>query len=701
MPVILPLSSPVSVEGDVADDLPPDADRAEGVAGDGRLDSWKEIAAYLRRDVTTVRRWEKREGLPVHRHAHDRRDSVYAYRSEVDRWSSERRNQVNGKIAVPSEARRTSLAWSLGAALAALTLAGIAALVVFVRTAAPDVRQLRFSISPPDGTSLGTLSLSPEGRQLAFTTVTADGKALLWVRQLESLTPIALPGTEGAQFPFWSSDSRSIGFFAFGSLKQISATGGVPKIVCAAADGRGGSWNKDDTIIFAPTRESALFQVPAGGGTSRPVTALDAAGERGHLWPEFLPDGRHFLYLADSATPEFHNLFVGSLDSTERTRVFALASNAAYARDGYLVFVRDRALMAQPFDVQRLNTSGEPITLAPQILQQWGQDHKGDFTLSANGTLIYRSMHGSGSQTQLVWRDRQERLSPLVSAPADYYEPTLSPNQKLVAVDVFDPRQSQPQGYGTVGVTSDIWIMDARTGAGSQFTFHPAADFDPVWSPDGTRIVFSSNRRGQLDLYQKRVDGAEPEELLFESTAAKHVQAWSPDGRFIVFLQYDRLTKEDLWLLPLDGDRTPSPLLRTEFNEEQASISPDGRWFAYTSDESGKAEVYVQRFPAGTGKWRISAHGGGDPRWRPDGRELFFIGDDRKLMAVTVKPGAVFDYGPPTPLFDTGMTPHWGQARNHYDISRDGRRFLFMVPAADDRTAPFTIVINPFAGIGR
>jgi Tol biopolymer transport system component len=669
----------------------------DGPGGDERLDSWKEIAAYLRRDVTTVRRWEKREGLPVHRHGHDRRDSVYAYRSEIDRWSGERRNHVNGQPSLDPGTRRIGVAWSIAAALAAAALTGIAALRVSVRTVAHDDRQLRFPISAPEGTSIGTVSLSPDGRQLAFTTMTGDGKAVLWVRRLDSLTPTPLPGTEGAQFPFWSPDNRSIGFFASGSLKQISATGGAPQIVCAARDGRGGAWNTAGTIVFAPSGESALLQVPAGGGTPTPVTALAAAGERGHLWPQFLPDGRHFLYLADSATPELHQLFVGSLDSMERRRIFALASNAAYTRDGYLVFARDRALMAQRFDPRRFEPSGEPITLAPQIVQQWRMDHLADFTISDNGMLIYRSMQGSGSETQLVWRDREERLSPFVSTPADYYEPTLSPDHNHVAVDVFDPRQSHPQGYGTVRVTSDIWIMDARTGAASQLTFHPAADFDPVWSPDGERIVFSSNRGGVLDLYQKRVDGSQPEELLFESPAAKHVQAWSPDGRFIVFLSYDQRTRTDLWLLPLDGPRTPEPLAQTEASEEQASISPDGRWFAYRSNESGRPEVYVRSFPRGAGKWRVSTAGGGDPRWRPDGRELFYIADDRKLMAVAVSAGAVFDHGAPIPLFDTGMTPHWGQARNHYDISGDGR-FLFMVPVADDRTAPFTIVINWSAG---
>jgi Tol biopolymer transport system component len=682
----------------VGDEVPGVSSPEAAPPGDGRLDSWKEIAGYLRRDVTTVRRWEKREGLPVHRHLHDRRDSVYAYRHEVDRWWLGRRNHLaaNG-VTAEQHGKGGSRVWWLVGMLAMATLTSFTVLVaLFPRTSADD-RQWRFPMLPPDGASIGTLRLSPDGRQMAFTTTTPHGAALLWVRPADSLTPIALSGTEGAAFPFWSPDGRSIGFFASGRLKTINVGSGSSRILCEAPGGRGGTWNASGTIVFSPSRESALVQVSASGGTPTEVTALDPAGERGHLWPQFLPDGRHFLYLADSARPDFHNLFVGSLDSMERTRIFTLASDAEYTRDGYLVFIRDRALLAQPFNARRLELSGDPITLAPQVVQQWAMDHKGDFSVSDQGTLVYRSM--SASETRLVWRDRDGREAPVINTPADYYEPTLSPNQRHAAVDVFDPRQSRPQGYGTVAVTSDIWILDATSGTTSQFTFDPAADFAPLWSPDGTRIVFSSNRRGVLDLYQKRVDGAGTEEPLFESPISKHAQAWSPDGRFVLFGTYDARTREDVWMLPLDGERTPVELLHTEFNEEQASISPDGRWLAYTSDEPGTPEVYVQSFPPGRGKWRISTGGGGDARWRPDGQELFYIADDRLLMAVPVKIGMTFEHGQAAPLFDTGMTPRWGEARNHYDVSRDGLRFLAMVPVADDRSAPFTIVVNWTAGL--
>jgi eukaryotic-like serine/threonine-protein kinase len=686
----------------LSDDVPSAIVHAEDPSGNGRLDSWKEIGAYLKRDVTTVRRWEKREGLPVHRHVHDRRDSVYAYRVEIDRWWQERRNHIADKIELeaPINGRgRERIAWSLAALFLIATLASTAAAVaaVYFARASHDAAELRFSIGPPDQASFGTVSLSPDGRQLAFTAATRDGPPRLWVRPLRSLTPQLLPGTEDAAFPFWSPDGSSIGFFAQGRLKRIDVAGGTPQVVCDAPAGRGGTWNRRGVIVFSPSRESGLSRVAASGGSPTPVTTVDPPGERGHLWPEFLPDGIHFLYLADSSRPEYHNLFVGALDTKERTRLFPLASNATYTRGGYLLFARDRQLIAQPFDARRLAPSGGAVTIADQVRQAWDLDHKMDASVSDNGVLIYRSERAAASR--IVWRDRADRQSVFVDSAAEYFEPTLSPDETRIAVDVFDPRPSPRFGFNVARVTSDIWILDTASGAASRFTFDPAADFDPVWSPSGDRLAFSSNRRGALDLYVKRASGTGDDELLFGSPEAKHAQAWSPDGRFLVYVTHDPKTREDLWLLPMVGDRIPAPLLRTEFNEEQASISPDGRWFAYTSDESGRDEVYVQAFPSPSGKWQISTGGGGDARWSADGNELFYIAWDRRLMAVPVKRGATFEAGPTRPLFDTGMQPYWGAGRNHYDVSRDGKRFLITNPVDDDRFLPFTVIVNWMAGL--
>ena len=678
-------------------DVPEASVHSEDSSGNGRLDSWKEIGAYLKRDVTTVRRWEKREGLPVHRHLHDRRDSVYAYRNEIDEWWQKRRNHVaektsNDATVSVSGNGRERIAWSVAAVLLIAALASAATLAVKSFSAAvPGAAEVRFSIQPPDGTTFGTVTLSPDGRLLAFTASTRDGPSRLYVRPLRSLTPQTLPGTEGAAFPFWAPDGQSIGFFARGSLQRISVSGGTPRILCDAPDGRGGAWNAEGIIIFSPSRESGLSKVLASGGTAAPVTTVDHPAERGHVWPHFLPDGRHFLYLADSADVEHHHLFASALGSHERKEIMPLASNATYTRDGYMLFARDRRLIAQRFDTTRLELTGDPVPIADQVRQVVGQDHMTDFAVSTN-VLMYRSLRTAA--TELVWRDRADRRSAFVNTPAEYSEPTLSPDQTRIAIDVFDPRPSPLFGFNLARVTSDIWILDASSGRAARFTFDPGADFDPVWSPSGDRIVFSSNRRGPLDLYQKRVSGDASEELLLESALSKHAQSWSPDGRVLVYATFEPATKTDLWMLPMTGDRTPVPLLRTAFNEEQASISPDGRWFAYTADDSGRDEVYVQPFPPSGAKWQISTGGGGDARWRADGRELFYIADDRRLMAVAIKAGAAFEPGATTPVFDSGMPPHWGEARNHYDVSRDGKRFLFMTPVDDDRSAPFTVVVN-------
>ena len=690
--------------------VPRSSEPAQAPLANDRLDSWKEIGAYLKRDVTTVRRWEKREGLPVHRHLHDRRESVYAYRHEVDRWWDERRNhladKMPGEIPVEPavEARAGNrLAWALAAVFLGTTLLVTGALVVqYLRDGPAEGAQIRFLELPPAGTIFGTVALSPDGRHVAFTAATRDGKPMLWVRALHSGTAVTLPGTEDASFPFWSPDGQSIGFFAPGSLKKTSVAGGTPQIICDAPGGRGGAWNANGTILFSPSRESGLSRVPDSGGSPVPVTTVDRPRERGHLWPHFLPDGNHFLYLADSSEAEHHNLFVDALGAPNRKRLFPLVSDAMYTPEGYLLFAAlDGKLVAQPFDTKRFEPTGEPVSIAAEVLQPWNVDHKTDFSVSTNGILMFRGLRGL--DTRLIWRDRAGGQSVLVEPPTHYTEPTLSPDQKRVALAVFDPRPSPQFGIGATKVTSDIWIIDAESGAGSRFTFDPAADFAPVWSPDGTRIVFSSNRSGEVGLYQKQVDGAGGEELLFGTPGRKHAQAWSPDGRFLVYGTYDPKTRVDLWLLPMttSGDRTPVPLLRTEFSEEQATISPDGRWMAYTSNESGRSEVYVQSFPSPGGKWQISTTGGGDARWRADGRELYYVGEDRRLMAVAVRSGGTFERGVVTPLFDTGMQPHWAAARNHYDVSRDGQRLLFMSPVVDDRSSPFTVIVNWAAELTR
>ena len=372
--------------------------------------------------------------------------------------------------------------------------------------------------------------------------------------------------------------------------------------------------------------------------------------------------------------------------------LFPLASNVAFVREGFLVFVRDRQLIAQPFDADGLVVTGEPLLLVDRVQQQGSNDHKGDFSVSRSGVLVYRTMQSPA--TRLVWRDRAQPLTALIATPAEYYDPALSPDETRVAVARFDPQLSKRFGYGVGGVRSDVLLVDRTTGMTSQFTTDPAADWGPVWSPDGRSIVYSSNRGGSLALYLKGTAGSSNDEASLPSVGMNPVaQSWSPDGRFIIYSAFDATTHTDLWLLPMTGDRTPQPLVQTAFSEDQAEISPDGRWIAYASNETGRDEVYVQSFPVPATKYRISSSGAADPRWRADGKEMFFIGNDRRLMAVTVRPGIAFEHGFPVPLFDTGVPPHWYEARNLYDVSRDGA-FLFMKPIEDDRSSPFTVAIN-------
>ena len=604
---------------------------------------------------------------------------------------------------VPESARRlprVRLLWAVATTLSvtALVLVTLPAARGFFNSRG-DEPSFRFAIPPPEQTTFGTASLSPDGRQLAFTASSYDGQSVLWVRPLDMLVARPLPETDGAAFPFWSPSSDQLGFFAAGELWTIDLAGGSPRPVADAPNGRGGTWNRDGIIVFAPDSEGGLFRVPATGGTPAPVTTVARPDQRGHVWPEFLPGGHHFVFLADAYENDLerYQLLVGALDAGPPQRLLSVASSASYA-DGYLLFVRDRALIGQPFDPARLALTGEPVTIADdRVLEQSAFSHRADFSVSATGNLVYRS--GQSPATRLVWHDRMRPVSTLVDVPAEHQEPTLSHDESRVAIDIFDPKPSPRFGFGVVHVRSDIWILDRSTGRRSQFTTDPAADWGPVWSPDDRTIVFSSERRGKLELFHKDTTDPAASELPLPSTGPNPIaQSWSPDGKFVLYAAFDPKTRGDLWLLPMTGDRIAEPLLQTEFSEVQGQISPDGKWFAYTSDESGRKEVYVQSFPKPAAKRRISTNGGGDPRWRRDGRELFYISPRRQLMAVPVTAGATFEHGLAVALFETRVPPHWYNARNLYDVSRDGR-FLFMAPVEDDRSIPLTVVLNWKAGV--
>jgi Tol biopolymer transport system component len=494
-----------------------------------------------------------------------------------------------------------------------------------------------------------------------------------------------LPGTQDASFPFWSPDGRFLGFFAEGKLKKIDLAGGPALTLCDATDGRGGSWNQNDVILFAPARAgSSLFRVSAAGGTPVPVTKLDVkAGEISHRFPWFLPDGRHFLF-QNRSTAERAAVYFGDLESGTPRRVVPTSSNAVYVPPGYILFTRERTLMAQPFDAVKGEIRGDPGVIAEPV--DYEALDGSSFSVSRNGVLVYQS-GGGGGDSVLTWFDRQGKPLGTIGPPSDVLLPAISPDGKTVAVEHFDRLRDR-----------DIWLHDVTRGGGSRFTFTGRGRF-PVWSPDGGQIAYRLLRNGFNYIVRKAASGAPQEQVLYQGTRAIRPVDWSHDGRFLI-AQMDvdptLKTRNDIWVIPLSGDQKPFPYLQSEFAERRAKLSPNGRWMAYVSDESKQDEVYVQDFPNPGEKWPVSTNGGDYPIWSRDGRELYFIAADQKLMAVEVKGSARFEAGVPKPLFDTRL----GNLRGDqwFDVTTDSR-FLIPTLLEQSAVAPLTVVLNWQAGL--
>ncbi|MBI4470470.1 MAG: PD40 domain-containing protein, partial [Acidobacteria bacterium] len=579
-------------------------------------------------------------------------------------------------------------------ALGALTVAQI-----YFQRAPVEVRAVRSFVLPPENWSLALnnqLAVSPDGRRLAFIATTVEGNSLLWVRSLDTLSAQALAGTEGGRHPFWSRDSRFLGFFANGKLKKIDASGGPALALCDAPMGRGGTWNRDGVIIFAPFLTSALHRVSASGGVSSPVTELDEArGEGTHRWPHFLPDGQHFLYLArrDPRSESEGAIFVASLESKESKRLVPTNSNAAYAQ-GHLLFMRQETLMAQPFDPDRLEATGDAFPLADEIRYLPAPNTIGLFSVSQNGVLAYQSSR-EGRDRRLTWFDRNGKPLGVLGDVAHYGEFSLSPDNKRVLAVILEPKTGN----------RDLWNYEVTRNLRTRYTFDRASEGSPVWSPDGSSIILHSNRKGYHDLYQKAASGAGSEELLLESNISKYPTSRSPDGRFLLYHTVDSKTANDLWILPLQGDQEskiprgePFPFSHTEFNELRGQFSSDGRWVAYESNESGRGEIYVVPFPGPGAKRQISTSGGRRPIWRGDGKEIFYTTTPgNKLAAVEVNgDGATLEVGVMRPLFDYG-----GGEWDAYDVTADGQRFLISMAVEEKAPSPITLVQNWTADLKR
>jgi serine/threonine protein kinase len=566
------------------------------------------------------------------------------------------------------------------AVIAAIALAVVLALS-YSRQAPTEVHTVRFFINPPEKASFGPFAISPDGQHLAFVASDASGKASLWVRPLDS--PIAQPlsGTEDAIYPFWSPDSRFIGFFAGGKLKKIELSGGTVQTLCSAAIPRGGSWSSSGVIVFGPSPNEPLYQVKETGGPASPLTKLEPSRqEASHRWPFFLPDGRHFLYSVLGG-PQSQGIYVTSLDGKDTRRLLNISSSIAmYAAPGYLLFRHDATLMGQVFDLNKLQLSGDAFPVAEQV----GFDlstFQTYFSVSQTGVLTYSA--ATGGKTQLTWVDRGGKELGLIGQPANYIRPSLSPDGKRVAVDGSDSQGNR-----------DVWLLDLASGNSTRFTFDPAQDLFAVWSPDGSRIVFGSDREGPRNLYQRSAKGAGKEERLLKSDFNAYPVDWSHDGKYIAYVINDPKTKIDVWVLPLFGDQKPFPFANTQASERGARFSPDGKWLAYVSDESGVPQIYVETFPSSGGKWQVSSSGGYHLAWRHDGKELFYVAADRKMMAVDIKgEGASFEAGPPKPLFELRV-PTFTGSQAQFAVTPDGQKFLIANTHGENKSEPITVALN-------
>ncbi len=599
--------------------------------------------------------------------------------------------EAGGAPEVPQQVEvRTSRApWAIAGVLA-LALAGLAAWTWWPRPKPVEVGAVRFTVAPPEGTTLPgrfqfatQFSVSPDGRYVAFIADEDKRGSSLWVRALGSLSAQKLDRTDNAVFPFWSPDSQTIAFFADGKLKRIPVSGGSPLTICDAPNPDGGTWNREGVIVFAPDTNGPLLRVPAAGGVSTPVTTLDKTQqETAHIWPQFLPDGQRFLYWTRGGKG---GIYVQSLGSSQRTFLLATPGRAAFA-SGFLLFLRDNTLLAQHLDLKSLRLEGEPVSVAEDIRSGGGNGRNG-FAVSENGVLAYRA-GGSGGNVQLSWYTREGKAAGTALPAGDYGQIELSPDDKRLVVE-------RAPGGGP----SDLWLLDLATGVFSRLTSGPNSEQEPLWSPDSQSVIYTVPD-GKEPGIRKVVIGA-ADTRVFADGKANFLDDWSRDGKLLVFHTQGG---NDISVLPLSGDRKPQVVFRTTFQKDQVRLSPDGRWVAYMSLESGQPEVYLAAFPSFTDRRQVSAGGGLMPRWRKDGRELYYVSLDRKVMAVEVKAGSTLETGAVKPLFQPQGGMGISTASYSWAVTGDGQKFLITERAGAANAGaiePINIVIDWPAGLGR
>ena len=615
------------------------------------------------------------------RRLHDVADA----RLEIDDALASR--EPAGKVQSPRA--KTRLGWML--ATAALGVALATAVVLLVLRVPEQAPEIRLDVTTPGTPDPASFAISPDGRSLVYALVyaseAADGPARLWLRSLDAVTAQPLVGTEDAKYPFWSPDGKSLAFFSAGArLKRIDVGGGAPQTLADVAPGVGGAWGPGGVILFAPTVASSIYRVSAAGGAPVEVTKPAASGQSSHTFPRFLPDGRRFLFYV-LGSEAVRGIYIGSLDSEETTRVTTADAAGAYVAPGWLMFVRQGTLFAQRFDPASAKLDGEPAAIAQSIELVTTTPGAAAFAVSPTGVVAYRATRPS--PRQLTWFDRSGKtlgsLGPIDND--NLSDPVLAPDGQRAAVT------------RTREDNVDIWVLDSSRA--TRVTFERGEDQFARWSPDGTRVGYSSTRAGTRDLYQKAADGTGAEQLILASPLRKALNDWSPDGRFVLFHQTDSNNGPSLWLASLGEGTKPSAFLDTSFVEVWGEFSPDGRLVAYQSNESGRFEVSVKAFPGPGGQWPVSTSGGIYPRWAPDGGELYFVDSIGQIMASSVVSkntvtGTTLDVGAPNALFQPRMVGRGTNLvgrRQQYDVAPDGR-FLINVDTQEPGTPPITVILN-------
>jgi serine/threonine protein kinase len=589
---------------------------------------------------------------------------------------------------IGAAARPTARPWwgtGLAVVLGAVVVGGL-----YVDRRSPKPQPvLRFSVYPPprgafetESSTPAPVAVSPDARQMVFGVRDNAGRSQLWLRVLDATDAHPLEGTDDATYPFWSPDSRYIGFFSEGKLKKVDAAGGPVQILSEAPNGRGGTWGRDGFILFAPASQGPICRVSAVGGSSTPIT--EAAPAASHRWPHLLPDGRHFLFRI-SGSGSRHGIAVTAIGSKEIEVLVPDASNALYAEPGYLLFSRGGTLMAVPFDAANARLNGDAVPIAERI-----SDHpyRGNAAFSVSGGLL--AYQPASNSSRLTWIDRSGRSTATAQPPGDYGGLRLSPDGRRCLVEARDVRTR------VIGV----WMLDLTRAVQTRLTAGSRISESAAWAPDGTEVIFASDRDGHSDLYKKSSSGAGPEERVFQSGIDKLPTDWSTDGKYVVFNGTGRDQPDwDLWLFSFET-RQAAPLVQTAFDERDGRLSADRRWLAFSSTETGAREVYVTSFPKPGGKVRISPGGGIQPVWRGDGKELFFIAADDRLMAVGVRADPTFEAGTPQPLFEARLRTS-ASDMTLYDAAADGSRFLMNVPDESLAPTPINVVVNWTALIRR